>query len=83
MTESDGMIESETEMTEEIKREALTDMMGTKQGHVRNQVIIDTGQLEILRNTNGGEEMIEKENKLNMAQQDFCGLATVITGINQ
>ena len=29
-TETDGIIESETEMTEEIKREALADMMGTK-----------------------------------------------------
>ena len=76
------MIESETEMRDELKRETHTDMMDTHQGHVINLVIVDTGQLEIPRNTNGGEEMMKEENKLNMTLQDFCGLATVITGIN-
>ena len=45
-------------------------------------MIVDTGQLGILRNTNGGEEMMKEENKLNMTLQDFCGLATAVTGIN-
>ena len=76
------MIESEIEMTEEVKREALADTMDTQQDHVTSQVIVDTGQLEILRNTNGGEEMMKEENKLNMTLQDFCGLVTAITGIN-
>lgn len=81
MTETDGMIESETEMREEIKTEAQTDMMGTKQGHVTHLVAVHTGQPEILRNTNGGEERMKEENKLNVTLQDFCGLATAITGI--
>ena len=77
------MIESEIEMTEEVKREALADTMDTQQDHVTGQVTVDTGQLEVLRNANGEEEMkIKSENKLNMTLQDFCGLATAITGIN-
>lgn len=82
MTGTDGITESETEMREEIKREVQTDMTGTKQGHVRNLLIVHTGLPEIPRKTNGGEEMTKEVNELNMILQDFCGLPTVITGIN-
>lgn len=82
MTETHGMIESKTEMREEIKREALTDVTGTKQGHMTNLVIVHTGQPEIRRNTNGEGEMVKEEKKLNMTLQDFCGLATARTGNN-
>jgi len=81
-TGTDGMIGSETEMREEIKREAQTEMTGTKQGHMTNLVIVHTGQQEIPRKTNGEDEMTKEENQSNMTLQDFCGLATAITGTN-
>jgi len=76
------MIGRETEVREEIKREAQTEMTGTKQGHMTNLVIVHTGQQEILMNTNGEDEMMKEENQSNMTLQDFCGLMTVITGTN-
>lgn len=76
------MIGNETEMREEITREAQTDMAGTKQGHVTNLVIVHTGQSETPRNTNGGEETMKEENELSMTVCDFCGLVTAIAGIN-
>ena len=76
------MTENETEMREDIKREAQTDTIGTKQGHMTNVVIVHTGQQEIPRNTNGEEEMMKEENEFNMTLQDFCVLATAMTGIN-
>jgi len=76
------MIGNETEMREEITREAQTDMAGTKQGHVTNLAIVHTGQSETPRNTNGGEETMKEENELSITVCDFCGLVTAIAGIN-
>ena len=76
------IIENETEMREEIKREAQTDMTGAKQGHVTVLVTVHTGQSGTPRNTNGGEETMKEENELSMTVCDFCGLVTAITGIN-
>jgi len=76
------MIGNETEMREEITREARTDMAGTKQGHVTNLAIVHTGQSETPRNTNGGEETMKEENELSITVCDFCGLVTAIAGIN-
>lgn len=77
----DGMIENGTEVREEIRREARRDMIGTEQGHLeRNPVIIHTGLLEILRETNGGDEMMKAENELEVRLQNFYALPTAITG---
>jgi len=82
VTGTDRIIENETELKEEIKKEAQTDMTGTKQGHMTNLVLVHTGQPEIPRNTNGEGEMVKEENQLNLTLQDFCGQTTATTGIN-
>ena len=55
------MVENETEMIEKIEREAQKDMTGTKKGHVKNLVIVRTGQPEIPRKRNGREDTMKEE----------------------
>ena len=77
----DGMIGDETEMREEIKREAQIDMIGTKQGHlVRNLMIVHTGLLEIPRKKNGRDEMVKAEKDLEKRLRHFYALVMMITG---
>ncbi len=75
------MIENGTEMREEIRREAQTDMIGTEPGHlVRNLLIVHTGLLEILKETNGEDETMKAENELGISLRHFYALPTAIAG---
>ena len=80
-TGMNGMIGDETEMREEIKREAQIDMIGTKQGRlVTNLMIVHTGLLEITRERNGGNETVKEEKDLEKRLRHFYALVMTITG---
>ena len=80
VTGIDGMIENETEMREELKREARTDMIDTMQDHMTNPVTVHTGLIEILGKRTGKEEVKMAGIDLEMRLIHLYALVTVTTG---